>query len=73
MEEEKVYIGAKIIRAMPMDEGSFLRTCKGKEVMDHENREGYRVTYPDGYVSWSPKHTFEEAYREVSAGERKML
>lgn len=25
---------------------------------------GYRVTYKDGYRSWSPKEAFEEAYRE---------
>ena len=25
--------------------------------------EGYRVRYPDGYESWSPKAVFEEAYR----------
>ena len=25
---------------------------------------GYAVKYPDGYVSWSPKETFEKAYRE---------
>ena len=23
------------------------------------------VKYPDGYVSWSPKETFEKAYREL--------
>ena len=27
--------------------------------------EGYRVQYEDGYLSWSPKAVFEEAYRET--------
>jgi hypothetical protein len=27
--------------------------------------DGYKVLYPDGYVSWSPKEVFEEAYRPV--------
>ena len=27
--------------------------------------DGYKVYYPDGYVSWSPKETFVKAYREV--------
>ena len=27
--------------------------------------DGYKVYYPDGYVSWSPKETFEKAYHEV--------
>lgn len=26
---------------------------------------GYEVTYPDGYVSWSPKATFEAAYLPI--------
>ena len=47
----KTYIGTKIIKA------------------ERENRpdefpsqtEGYKVVYPDGYVSWSPKDVFEEA------------
>ena len=25
--------------------------------------DGYKVRYPDGYESWSPKGVFEEAYR----------
>ena len=29
--------------------------------------EGYKVVYPDGYESWSPKATFEEAYQPVTA------
>lgn len=29
-------------------------------------KEGYQVTYPDGYVSWSPKEIFEESYRETT-------
>lgn len=28
---------------------------------------GYRVRYPDGYESWSPKDVFEEAYRPTDA------
>lgn len=27
---------------------------------------GYFVRYPEGYVSWSPKHIFEQAYMEVN-------
>jgi hypothetical protein len=47
----KQYIGTKIIQAEP-------------EMKD--GKEGYKVTYPDGYVSWSPAETFEEAYRETT-------
>jgi hypothetical protein len=30
------------------------------------DEEGYKVVYEDGYESWSPKETFEKAYREVT-------
>lgn len=43
------YIGVKQVQAEP-------------QVRD--GREGYRVVYPDGYESWSPKETFEEAYMQ---------
>ena len=44
----KNYIGVKIVKAEP-------QVKNGKP--------GYKVVYPDGYVSWSPKDVFEEAYR----------
>jgi hypothetical protein len=46
----KEYIGIKLIKAEP-------------EVKD--GREGYKVIYKDGYVSWSPKDVFEEAYKPL--------
>ena len=50
----KSYIGAKIILGEP-------------EAKD--GKEGYKVIYPDGYESWSPKDAFEQAYRVISDGE----
>jgi len=29
--------------------------------------EGYKVIYPDGYKSWSPRAVFEAAYKPVTA------
>ena len=46
------YIGTKIIEAEPMSRSH------GDKAED-----GYKVRYPDGYESWSPKDVFEEAYR----------
>lgn len=46
----KNYIGVKIVKAEPQE---------------NNGAPGYRVKYPDGYVSWSPKDVFEEAYREL--------
>lgn len=70
----KTYIGAKIIQGEPMDECTFLRDFKGQDVTNRDTRPGYRVIYPpDGYVSWSPKENFENAYREVTQGEKELM
>ena len=49
------YIGCKVIEAEP---------CKAwKDAGEHKvGDEGYKLVYPDGYVSWSPKETFEATY-----------
>ena len=47
------YIGAKLIQAEPE------RNLITKEIT------GYKVVYPDGYESWSPKDVFEKAYMKV--------
>jgi hypothetical protein len=54
----KAYVGAKIILAAPEDK---------------DGQPGYRVVYPDGYVSWSPKATFEECYRPVNLSEQAII
>lgn len=46
----KNYIGVKVVKAEPQEKDS---------------RAGYKVKYPDGYESWSPKDVFEKAYREL--------
>ena len=58
------YIGTKIIEAEPANriDGkifSIYDMCPAGAVVEH----GYKVRYPDGYESWSPKGVFEEAYR----------
>lgn len=45
------YIGTKIVLAWPTE---------GKD-----GQPGYGVKYEDGYISWSPKETFEAAYRDI--------
>ncbi len=69
---EKLYIGSKLILGIPMDELTFLKVFKGRDEK-HETRAGYKVTYPDGYVSWSPKDVFENAYREVTQDEKDFM
>ena len=70
----KAFIGAKIILAEPMDEITFLKTVKNQtEIPDRETRPGYHVIYPDDYHSWSPEDVFENAYREVTNGEWRIV
>jgi len=54
----KTYIGCKIINAEPQEKNG---------------EQGYKVVYPDGYVSWSPKSVFEGAYREIIPGELELI
>ena len=72
---EKVYIGTKIIAAEPMSEFDFLDSTGRIHKRDHimKDRPGYKVRYEDGYISWSPKETFERAYRLVSDLELEMI
>lgn len=62
---EKKYIGCKIIKAEPQVRKSTFK--------DGKDEEGYLVRYPDGYVSWSPKETFEIAYREITEDELDLI
>lgn len=73
MGEELVYIGCKVIKAVPMSENDFRQSTGKPTVSDDEDSNGYRVTYPDGYVSWSPKEAFENAYRVVTISEKELL
>lgn len=69
----KQYIGTKIIEAEPayrcMDgQGHITITDDPSEAFPNfpSVEDGYRVRYADGYVSWSPKAVFEEAYRPTT-------
>ena len=50
----KQYIGTKLIEAEPAKRGE---CYKGPNMLSAEEaaRDGYRVRYSDGYVSWRPK------------------
>lgn len=61
----KRYIGTKIIHAEPMMKGDYdIHRGYASPEDNISADEGYIVKYPDGYISWSPKAVFEEAYRE---------
>nr|WP_317324382.1 DUF2829 domain-containing protein [uncultured Flavonifractor sp.] len=70
----KQYIGTKIIEAEPayrcMDGHGHITITDDLPVAFPNFpsvEDGYRVQYADGYVSWSPKEAFEEAYRPTDA------
>lgn len=70
---EEIYIGTKIVAAEEMSEKEYFG---GKGVdMDPAmpDRPGMKVRYEDGYVSWSPKETFDRAYRRVTLKEAEMV
>lgn len=60
------YIGIKKIKAEPMTRGDYNK-FRGWNIPENENPNdnGYIVKYSDGYISWSPKAVFEEAYDEI--------
>lgn len=64
----KKYIGCKLIEAEPAYRvnGEILPPIEFEADADAEVIEGYKVVYPDGYVSFSPKEVFEKAYMQVN-------
>lgn len=52
------YIGTKEVVAWPAEK---------------DGAEGYGVKYADGYISWSPKAAFDEAYRTSEPGMEQAL
>lgn len=75
------YIGTKLIEAEKavryyMDGGNKVIVTESQELDEETYQQlaecvaaesGYKVRYPDGYESWSPKDVFEEAYRPCNA------
>lgn len=61
------YVGTKQVEAREMTRGEY-NIYRGWKIPDNENPTdaGYLVRYSDGYISWSPKKQFDEAYRECN-------
>ena len=59
----KKYIGTKTIMAMPMAKSEAEKVLNRSLADAKGGEDGYLVEYPDGYKSWSPKETFEQAYK----------
>lgn len=59
------FIGVKMIEAVP------ITACEANDkdyrIGNHSFEEdGYEVTYPDGYKSWTPKDVADAAYYPLS-------
>ena len=74
------YVATKIVRAEPMGQIDFLRDKWEKDPPGvpfstdiPEDLPGYRVFYPDGYVSWSPKGVFEITSRPITNDELDLV
>ena len=59
----KKYIGTKTIKAEPMAKSDAEKVLNRSLADTKGGEEGYLVEYSDGYKSWSPKETFEAAYK----------
>jgi len=70
---EEIYIGTKVVGGEPMDERDFWFSRGQAWNKERPNRKGYQVRYEDGYISWSPKETFERAYRKMTLKEAEMV
>lgn len=72
MNELEAYIGTKIVQAEPATRGEAwarkneLDEVETARIIEQMPEDGYRVRYPDGYESWSPKEVFEKAYLELT-------
>lgn len=74
----KKYLGVKIVDAEPAWKGYLFpqNGCDQSEQIipkltylndnvSTEWKDGYKVVYEDGYISWSPKDVFESSYKEM--------
>ena len=59
----KQYIGKKTIMAKPMAKSEAEQVLNRSLADATGGEDGYLIEYPDGYKSWSPKETFEKAYK----------
>lgn len=61
-----MYIGVKIVKALPMTRDQF-EAKHGRNVGGDQTGEGFEVEYEGGYQAWSPKDVFQSAYRSIGS------
>ncbi len=66
MEKAVLYIGVKLIKAVPMTEREAHKVLEREEPKSTLERDGYLVEYEGGYRSWSPMRAFDNSHRQVT-------
>ena len=61
-----MYIGVKIVKALPMTREQF-EAKHGRNVGGDQFGEGFEVVYEGGHHAWSPKDVFQAAYRSIGS------
>lgn len=65
-------IGVKMVDLVPMTARE--ANDKGYRIGEHSfETDGYEVTYPDGYKSWSPKEVADAAYFPIDDENGQMI
>lgn len=64
------FIGVKLIKARHMN---FVEALDKGYKVSSIGEEGYEVEYDGGYLSWSPKKPFEDAYVKLLEEEHPIL
>lgn len=58
------FLGTNLVEAEPMNLGNYYLRCGFSiTTSDDPLQEGYCIIYHTGYSSWSPKESFEKAYK----------
>ena len=66
-------IGIKMVDLQPMTAKEAFDKGYGMKPNQDPNSDGYEVTYPDGYKSWSPKEVADAAYFPIDDENGQMI
>lgn len=66
-------IGIKMVDLQPMTSKEAFDKGYGMKPNQDPNSDGYEVTYPDGYKSWSPKEVADAAYFPIDDENGQMI
>lgn len=66
-------IGIKMVDLQPMTAKEAFDKGYGMKSTQDPDRDGYEVTYPDGYKSWSPKEVADAAYFAIDDENGQMI